>query len=146
MRELGAALLASSSMLVGVILRADVIVLVWLGITGVGLVLALDALAYAIRDRRLVSAARDADQANRELELECEIVRGDVVGAWWVVTIEASFLAAGLLAAVTPQPSSGRSTVGWVLVVLLIAGATALPAWLLGRRNRRRRILEGRLA
>lgn len=121
----------------------DLIELIWTLISIVGVSLAVDLLEQARYDRDVVGSSRpvaSSSSSERQWLLECEIVRGDVASAWWIVGQEVVSIAIGLVALATPSPPGGRTTFGWAVVVMLLLLAAMLPLRLFGQRRRRRRL------
>lgn len=123
-------------------MNLEPIVLIWNLVALAGTCYALDALATANADYDLVVERRGDNADKRRLHrLECEIAKGDVISARWIVVQECAFLATGLLA-ISQAPDSHRSTLGWIIVTLLVIGAAVLPFRLAGQRRRRRRLVR----
>lgn len=116
--------------------------MLWTLIATVGLLLAVDALVEATRDRQAVDDRRQGlARLDRTYRLERAIARGDVAGARWLVLLEVLNVAVGVLAMFTPAPPAGRTPAGWAALALLIAAGALVPLFLLDRRRRRRRLL-----
>lgn len=131
-------------------MNADALEVAWTLVSLAGLLLALGEHSYALDDRRLVSGEAPVPgggrrSVRRERQLELALVDGDVATARWILAIEAANLLVGLGAMASEPTPGGRSPLGWVLVALLVAGAAAMPLWLLGKRRRRARLLGGRV-
>lgn len=119
--------------------NAEFVEILWTAIAIVGVLLALDSLDLARFDRDAVRNHRKTIDARR-YALECAIVSGDVVSAWWILLQELAQLAVGILAMTQPAPEGGRSPFGWTVVALLMVAAAALPLRLYDQRRRRRRL------